>query len=251
MLIINADDLGRTKLATNNILSCFKNDRLTSTSAMMFMEDSERSADMALESSLDVGLHLNFTAKFSSPVKTMLQEYQQRISVFLLRNKYCLLLYNPLLRNHFDYVYKAQYEEFIRLYNIIPTHIDGHHHMHLCTNMIIDKLIPSGFKVRRNFSFAPGEKSLLNRFYRYTVDKILTRRYICTDFFFNIPLVTQLARLQRIANLANASNVELMVHPEDESEYDFLMSDEYFQIISEVNKVNYDGLGPNRKNYQT
>ncbi len=242
MLIINADDWGGNKLATDNSLLCFKNGSITSFSAMLFMTDSERAAESALENNLDVGLHLNFTSRFNGSVKLgNLNERQQRLSTFLTRNKYSLLLYNPLLRKHFDYVYKAQYEEFLRLYNKIPTHIDGHHHMHLCTNMIIDKIIPKGFKVRRSFSFARGEKSPFNRLYRYIVDSWLMRRYICTDFFFSIsPVLSE--PLQRIVNLAESSNVELMVHPDGPEEYNYLLSDEYLTMISGVRKGTYSAL---------
>ncbi|MBI4684774.1 MAG: ChbG/HpnK family deacetylase [Nitrospirae bacterium] len=242
MLIINADDWGKNRLATNNSLTCFKNGRITSVSAMVFMEDSERSAELALENSIDVGLHLNFTEKFSSHIKPTLKEYHQHIANFLLKNKYCSLVYNPFLKKQFDYVYKAQYEEFVRLYNRIPTHINGHKHMHLCTNMIIDKPIPKGFKVRRSFSFASGEKSVFNRFYRYIVDKQLTNRYICTDFFFSISPVNNPGRLQRVINISNSSNVELMVHPEKEDEYNCLMSAEYLSMISNVKKCAYSEL---------
>ena len=85
---------------------------------------------------------------------------------FLTGNKYSQLLYNPFLRKEFAYSYEAQAEEFARLYSKPPSHIDGHHHMHLCANFLLSNMIPAGTKMRRNFSFWPGEKSLLNRAYR-------------------------------------------------------------------------------------
>lgn len=237
MLIINADDWGKNKLATDNSLSCFKSGRITSASAMVFMVDSERAAELALESGLETGLHLNFTLRFSGRVQsTKLNEYHQRIAAFLSRNKYSLLFYNPLLKKYFEYVFKAQHEEYLRLYNNKPAHMDGHHHMHLCTNMIVGKVIPRGFKVRRNHSFAFGEKNPLNRFYRRIVDRWLVKRYMCADFLFDI-LPIQSGRLQRIVNLAKSSNVELMVHPENVTEYIYLMSDEYKHIISCIEKL--------------
>jgi chitin disaccharide deacetylase len=200
---------------------------------MMFMKDSERSAELALENSMDTGLHLNFTSEFTGSVPSMkLKEAHQKIASFLLRNKYALLLYNPLLKNAFAYVYKSQHDEFIRLYNRIPNHIDGHHHMHLCTNMILDHIIPDNYRVRRNFSFNRGEKSVLNRLYRQVVDRILSKHYICTDFFFSIEPISDLSHLKRILNLSDAYLVELMVHPGLTQEYDFLMSEDYYQMIS-------------------
>ncbi len=242
MIIINADDWGKNTLATDNTLSCHKNGRITSTSAMVFMADSERSAELALEHDLDVGLHLNFTLSFSGPVKSRkLIAYHRSIIAFLSKNKNYLLIYNPLLKRHFEYVYKAQFDEYVRLYDRVPAHINGHNHMHLCTNMLIDKVIPKGYKVRRNFSFAPGEKGPLNRFYRRIVDSWLMGRYTCTDFFFDI-FPIQFERLQGIVNLASSSNVELMVHPEFSETYGYLMSEEYLRLISMIRKGTYSSL---------
>ncbi|MFX0196077.1 MAG: ChbG/HpnK family deacetylase [Candidatus Hodarchaeota archaeon] len=242
MLIINADDLGKDKLTTENILACYEKGSITSASAMVFMADSERSADQALETKLEAGLHLNFSLQFSGLANwTKLNAYQQCIASFLGRNKYCFLLYNPLLKKHFDYVYKAQYEEYVRLYNRIPTHIDGHEHMHLCMNIMIDKIIPKGAKVRRNFFFTSAEKDPFNRLYRRIVDAWLTRRYDSTDFFFDISPIRS-RRLERIINLAKISNVELMVHPERPAEYTHLMSDEYLEAISGIEKCTYETL---------
>ena len=55
MLIITADDYGKTRHATDSILECFSNKRITSASAMVFMEDSGRAASLALKTRLEVG----------------------------------------------------------------------------------------------------------------------------------------------------------------------------------------------------
>jgi predicted glycoside hydrolase/deacetylase ChbG (UPF0249 family) len=232
MLIINADDWGKNKVTTNNSMDCFKNGRVTSVSAMVFMEDSQRAAELALGYGVDAGLHLNFTSKFNqNPTSSKLLDYQQRINTFLRTNKYCSLLYNPILKREFHYVFNAQYEEYMRLYHKRPTHIDGHHHMHLCTNMLLQRLIPSGSKVRRNFSFTFGEKSISNRWYRDRVDRWLQRRYQCTDFFFSIEPIHKPDRLRRIVELSWEHTVELMVHPEKQDEYSYLLSAKYMEMI--------------------
>ena len=45
MLIINADDWGRSVAETNAALRCYEEARITSASAMVFMADSERAAE--------------------------------------------------------------------------------------------------------------------------------------------------------------------------------------------------------------
>ena len=231
MLTINADDWGGWSGATDAALACHANKRITSVTAMVFMEDSERAAELAKENNIDVGLHLNLDFMFTGKVSAKLAENHERVARFLARSKYSPLLYNPLLRKHFLYTYSAQVSEFERLYGKSPSHLDGHHHQHLCANMLVDGIIPKGQKVRRNFSFWPGEKSLCNRFYRRLVDGWLGRRHVLMDFFFSLEQCLEAKRLGRVADLARTAKVELMTHPEKPEEYAFLMSDDYFQLV--------------------
>src|SRR4029077_15738727 len=144
MLIVNADDWGRSATETEAALNCYKERRITSVSAMVFMEDSERAADLAKEHELDVGLHLNFTEPFTGSDRSnnALAEHHGKTIRYLMGNKYAQLVYNPLLRGAFGYSYEAQAREFVRLFGKPPSHIDGHHHMHLCANVLLSDIIP-------------------------------------------------------------------------------------------------------------
>ena|SRR5205809_4411786 len=240
MLIINADDWGRSVAETDAALRCYKGGRTTSVSAMVFMEDSERAAELAKENELDVGLHLNFTDKFTTnQYPQTLGNYHSEIVRFLRGHKYSQLLYNPFLRKGFAYSYEAQVEEFARLYTKPPSHIDGHHHMHLCANVLLSNTIPAGAKLRRNFSFWPGEKSMLNRTYRWLVDRWLARRYCLADYFFDLTQCIRGEKLDRVAALAKSSNVELMTHPIVNEEEEYLMSDEFKVILQRLSIGGY------------
>jgi len=235
MLIINADDWGRTMAESDAALRCYKGGRITSVSAMVFMEDSERAAELAKENELDVGLHLNFTEKFTvNQCRRTLANYHSKIVRFLRGNKYSQLLYNPFLRREFVYSCEAQAGEFARLYGKPPSHIDGHHHMHLCANVLLSNVIPTGMKMRRNFSFWPGEKSSLNRNYRALVDRWLARRYQLPEHFFDLTQCIEGKKLDRVAALAKSSNVELMTHPIVNAEEEYLMSDEFKVILQRL-----------------
>src|SRR4029450_1817320 len=188
MLIINADDWGRSVAETDAALKCYTEGRITSVSAMVFMQDSKRAAKLAKNYELDdVGLHLNFSEEFTDKsCSETLKETQERIIRFLKRGKYAQLLYHPFLRKTFACCYQAQVEEFVGLFDKFPSHIDGHHHMHICANLLLSNMIPAGTKLRRNFSFWPGEKNMLNRTYRCLVDRWLGCRYRLTDYFFDL-----------------------------------------------------------------
>jgi chitin disaccharide deacetylase len=232
MLIINADDWGRSVAETDAALKCFKERRITSASAMVFMADSERAADLSSANGLEVGLHLNFSESFTDrKCPENLRHCHHRIVTFLRRNKYAHTLYNPYLRKEFACLYNAQAQEFTRLYGKHPSHIDGHHHMHLCANLLVSNLIPAGMKIRRNFSFQPSEKSWTNRAYRTFVDRWLARKYRLTDYFFDLSQCIQQKKLDRVTALATSANVELMTHPIVPREAEYLMSDEFSELL--------------------
>jgi predicted glycoside hydrolase/deacetylase ChbG (UPF0249 family) len=191
---------------------------------MVFMEDSERAADLANGAGIDCGLHLNLTTPFSQANRPRpLVDHQTRIASFLWSHRLAQVVPNPLLRSSFEYVVRTQVDEFRRLFGSDPRRIDGHHHMHLCMNVLLQRLLPAGAVVRRNFSFLPGEKSWYNRAYRAGIDGLLARRHRMTDYFFALPPL-ETGRLQRIVDTAKSFIVELETHPVQHDEFVFLMA---------------------------
>jgi len=243
VLIVNADDWGRDRENTERTLECVRRGTVSSVSAMVFMEDSERAAAIVREQGIDAGLHLNLTTAFSaSGPLAKLGEHQQRLARFLRRHRLAQVVFHPGLSGSFEYVVAAQLEEFHRLYGMAPERLDGHHHMHLCSNVVLGGLLPSGTWVRRNFSFEPGEKSLANRFYRKVVDRRVARRHHLVDFFFSLPPLEPLNRLQRIFSLAEEFRVEVETHPINPDEYGFLMGDEIPRLTANLRIAPYSAV---------
>lgn len=223
VLIVNADDWGRDAETTNRTLECVAAGAVNAVSAMVFMADSGRAAELAREHSVDAGLHLNLTAEFTEPgVPEPLRRHQERVARYLLGSRAAQAVYHPGLRASFAYSVRAQLEEYGRLYGELRR-ADGHHHMHLCANVLWGDLLPHGIAVRRNFSFWPGEKSFLNRWYRERVDRVLAGRFRLTDYFFSLPPLEP-ARIARMRRLAAEAEVEAETHPVKPDEYRFLMS---------------------------
>jgi hypothetical protein len=230
LLIVNADDWGRDRDTTDRTFECFLHGSISSVSAMVFMEDSERAAAMARGRGIDAGLHLNFTTPFSAPSSpARLAQRQGELAAYLRRHRFATVVYHPGLSRCFEYVMAAQLEEFGRLYGAAPGRLDGHHHMHLCANVLLGRLLPPGTIVRRNFSFQRGEKSFGNRLYRKVVDHLLARRHHLADFFFSLPPFEPPSRLRRIFSLARDFVVEVETHPPRPEEYRFLADGEIFQ----------------------
>jgi predicted glycoside hydrolase/deacetylase ChbG (UPF0249 family) len=230
LLIVNADDWGRDHQTTERILDCILCGAVSSVSAMVFMDDSERAAAIARERGIDAGLHLNFTTPFSAPSSpARLVECQRKLARYLRRHRFAPIVLCPWLAHSFEYIVAAQLNEFRRLYGTEPERIDGHHHMHLCANVVFEGLLPAGTIVRRNFSFQPGEKSFANRLYRRVVDRLLAQRHRLTHFFFSLAPVEPPDRLQRIFSLARQSIVEVVAHPVKLDEYQFLAGGKIFR----------------------
>jgi len=243
MVIITADDYGKNVQATDGILQCFANQRITSASAMVFMEDSERAAILASQTTLEVGLHLNYTMLFNATsVSPTIMCHQKKVVSYLTGNKLAQVIYNPFLADSFNYLFLSQQEEFLRLYGRQPAFYNGHHHMHLCANMLVGKILPEGECVRRTFTFDKSEKNIFNRFYRHLLDSVVNSRFISTDSFFSILPLQNQKRLKDILNRSTFSDVEIEVHPENLDEIEFLLSDQFNQLTVSVHKSNFQQI---------
>ncbi len=175
------------------------------------------------------------------------REHQKRVSQYLLRHRFSQIMFHPGLIRSFEYVVAAQRDEFSRLYGQEPERLDGHHHMHLCANVLFGGLLPQGTIIRRNFSFEHGEKSFGNRFYRQVMDRALSRRHRSTDFFFSIQPLAPLDRLQRIVNLSRHSVVEVETHPQDTAEHTFLTGDGIDNLVGNCAIASRYDVGPIEK----
>src|SRR5206468_12793955 len=80
LLIVNADDWGRDAYTTDRILDCSARGVVSSMSTMVFMEESERPAAIAIQQEIDVHLQLNLTKLLTPPnFPLRLVERQQQL----------------------------------------------------------------------------------------------------------------------------------------------------------------------------
>lgn len=233
MLTINADDLGRSKPETDSALACLRSGCVTSATAMVYMNDSARAAECVRGSAWDIGLHLNLSEPFTAnDVPAVLRERQGRLARFLRSSRYALVLFHPLLVRDFDYVVKAQIDAFTRSYGRRVERLDGHQHMHLATNVLVQKLLPEGIRVRRSFTFQAGDRSALNRWYRRHVDHSLRRRHRLCDRFYSLAHLKEPARLSGVCDEARRFDVEVMTHPIRPDEYRLLTSRTFAELLA-------------------
>lgn len=223
VVIVNGDDWGMEARTTDRLLDCARHHAISSVSAMVYMADSERAAGLAREHGVDAGLHLNLTHESTAGhCPARLKEEQAKLGKILRRHRYAPTIYHPGLAAAFEYVVKTQLEEYERLYGVPARRIDGHQHMHLSSNVIFQRLLPAGTIVRRNLTYATGERAWLNRFYRAWQDRRLARRHVMADCFFDL-VPAEARRLERICTLGRRFDVEIETHVIRDGEYKLLM----------------------------
>ena len=215
---------------------------------MVFMEDSERAAELAVNENLETGLHLNFVLPYDSPVVSEKLKASHRATVRFFRvGPWTQVVYNPFINKAIVSVFRAQLDEYRRLFGKEPAYFNGHKHLHLSLNVIFGKVLPPGSVVRRSFTFQKGEKSSLNRSFRRMVDKWLQKRFVTTDSFFSLSPVEDFPRLMKIFSLARDTHVELMVHPWRLNESAFIAGKEFEELIAKVHLGGFASLKPNEK----
>lgn len=233
MLIINADDWGCDAYTTNRVLACVERGSISSVSAMVFMEDSERAAAVARERGIDAGLHLNLDTPFSKGlVSSSLLEHQSRVARFL-QNPFSRPFFHPGLVRSFEHLVSSQLDEYERLYGAPPRRIDGHHHMHLAANVLFGGLIPLGTVLRPHFSREPGEKPIRNSIFRCYSKLILARSHRTVDGLFALPPLEP-KRLLPIFSRSREITIEVEAHPADPVEFEFLTGGGLFRLLGDI-----------------
>jgi chitin disaccharide deacetylase len=235
LLIINADDWGLDRHTTDAIHECFLARAVTSVTAMVYMSDSARAAELAASSGEPVGLHVNLADAFTDPAcPENVRTRQERIVNYFAGPRWRRWVFSPTLFTEIECCIADQLEAFSSLYGHGPTHIDGHEHLHQSLSVMLARSIPTGTKMRPSFTFMPGEKSLPNRLARRLVNRLMRTRFRSPRYFFSIRDIHPLlggAGLEHKLDLANYHTVEVMTHPGVSDERAVLLDDSWAALL--------------------
>lgn len=221
---------------------------ISSSTAMVHMADSERAAQLARERSRPIGLHLNLTQPFDAPDvgSAAARERQLRLCAHFarLRARRWLLSPNPAVHRLVADGIRDQLDEYERLYEAPPTHVDSHHHVHVCPDVFLSRALADGTKVRQTVSpplDARGPAVVARRLKH----RLLARRFRTTDLFWGaaetagadggVPIATAAARARGCA-------VEIMVHPSFPGELQVLLSDHWRAALADAPLGSYEQL---------
>lgn len=237
LLIVNADDWGGFRAGTDAIEACFAMGAISSTTAMVHMSDSRRAAELARERGRPIGLHLNLTQPFDAgDVPAAARERQRRLCEHFapLARRRWLPSSRPSLRGLVADGIRDQLEQFRALYGAEPTHLDSHHHVHVCPDVFLSDALASGMRVRQTVSPLPGEGglALLPRRLKHA---LLARRFQTTERFWGSREMSDDGSGVSIADAvrcARGRSVEVMVHPSFEQEMPVLSSAAWLEAIA-------------------
>ncbi|OQA34041.1 MAG: hypothetical protein BWY57_00784 [Betaproteobacteria bacterium ADurb.Bin341] len=127
-LIINADDLGICPERDAGIFKLFEQNAISSATLLVNGENAGTAARQAIDLGLPLGLHLNLT-EGPAPMRSSLNDGQGR-----LRGKkglWAALARKALSADDLTAAIRAQFDRFIALTGELPSHVDGHHHIHV------------------------------------------------------------------------------------------------------------------------
>lgn len=232
LLIVNADDFGGNRSATDRILECFGALAITSTSAMVYMSDSARAASIARSHDLPVGLHLNLTQPFEDDEAPEIVRARQRtVARHFADSRLQRISYNPRLAPLVRRCIDDQLACFRSLYQRDPTHIDGHNHAHLSPTVLI--ALPRGTPTR-TAELAPGAAWSMGRAARRARQAFIAHRHRTTEYFLAIDRLEgspDTERIERLLAPADYATIEIMTHPDRDSDYGLLLSSQWREAL--------------------
>jgi len=239
MLIVNADDFGASRSASDPVVELFGERLVSSASAMVRMPDSGRAASLAREREMPIGLHLNLTLPFTdTDVPEPVRERQRRLTEMLGRESWREGGHETPDAQLLADVIADQLECFRESFGE-PTHLDGHHHVHVHPAVL--EQLPSELPIRPILSVPARVEAGAGANPR---EQELRRRFLCPDLCFAFEHVHPALGGDGLKALdhAHRGSLEIMVHPQRESERIQLMSAEWRAALSRLTVGSYADL---------
>lgn len=238
MLVVNADDLGHDRATSDAILAAFARGAITSATAMVLMEDSERGFGLASEAELPIGLHLNLMEPYSGNALDPADRAEQAWAVERFQASFAgRWAPSPRLMRVARRCVRQQLAEFERLRGAPPTHVDGHQHGHLSTPALWELSRAEAPAIRSSFTFRKGEKPPHKLALRSVLNRGIASRFPTTDRFHSIRDLHPAFGghgIEAVIAEARELDVEVMCHPGLADEYEVLTSEEWLRSISSV-----------------
>lgn len=246
LLIVNADDFGLDTANTDAIVECFRSGAISSTTALVWMRDSDRAGELARAERIPTGLHLNLIEPYTSgDVPECVAATQRRVVERLRTGGIGPQLYHPAWSEDFGRCIADQLSRFRELYGRTPTHLDGHRHMHLVMNALLSRALGPVKRCRRPVNRTPRESAGHKRLAWSALSVLVRLRFATTDACFSIRSLHPAlggSGLEDELVRAGRSSVELYVHPGYRDELPLLHSDEWLARLASHRLGSFEDL---------
>lgn len=234
-LIVNADDFGYCPKRDKAIVDLFKQRSISSTSLLVNGDNASQACLYAQQYQIPMGIHLNLTegrpiTKDLTKIKSLVDDNGLMHGKFGLQEK---LDQGDIEQEHVEYEVRNQLNKYKELTNgKIPTHIDGHQHIHVHPTIVetIAKLTKEfGINyIRTPYDRMVDKLNIENLFYKNIVNqtrhamKVFDKyslRY--SDYFFGMTTMGKEFTIKNLEHcfliLENNEEkgviIELMCHP--------------------------------------
>jgi predicted glycoside hydrolase/deacetylase ChbG (UPF0249 family) len=238
VLIVCADDFGAAPSATNAILTAYESGAITTASAMVWMRDSDRSAQVVGDTGLPLGLHLNLTLPYTADdVPEGVRERQAAMAAVFTSEGWREGSDPPPDPDTLRLVVAEQLDRFRELFGE-PDHVNGHHHVHV-QDPVLD-VLPRRWPLRpllRRPAQADARPSRRERAMAERFDG--PRLAFAFEHLHPERGGEGLATLQ----LARDQDVEVMTHPQHQAELDALLGEEWLGALDGLPRGSHADLG--------
>ena len=233
LLIVNADDFGITRGATDAILACHRAGSVTSTTFMSTQPGAAYAASQAeAHERLGVGLHFNLTLGTAATTSTTSSITAANGAFFDRRRLMVRAVTGRIDESDVRRELDAQYQA-MRDLGLAPTHVDSHQHVHVALPIF---RVVSEFSAENRLPLrlpwrwrgAASSKRLIRQVKEHVMDfglrrcvavkpkSVSTNAGFCSVFDLGLPADhIRLEAYQTLLTPYKEGVVELMVHPAD------------------------------------
>jgi len=232
LLIVNADDWGSEESKSAAIHIAFESGAISSASAMVYMEDSDRAAALGLREQFALGLHLNLTQPFSDPrTPPAVRARQERLLEHFENTGRRRRTFDPRVRSAVRAAIADQLARYHELYGHVPDHVDGHEHVHICLDVLL--ALPRGLKIRPGMSSTKGTGAAgVVGAAREALIRARLLRAPSKAFGLGDLWTAPGDALERVLSLSRNESVEIMCHPDRPADKEALVSDRWHQALA-------------------
>jgi len=214
LIIVNSDDYGISNSVNTAIVRAFENGCISSTTMMASMPGFEHAVELANTNPLlknAIGLHMNLTegVPLTEPIKKC--AFFCKDGMFTYQRQQAIFFPSGDEKKAIRTEITAQLKRLIDN-NIIPTHLDAHHHVHTEFGVInVYLAVAKEFGIKKvRLSKNVGKTSKAKLVYKQLFNSYLRTRFgmTTTDIFCS---ANEYASIMNDPGIAN-KNIEIMVH---------------------------------------